>query len=178
MVDASGCQQWKKKTKQKKQQDCPKWTKNILVFQSESLGCTNFSYNLIKNFASYFCHFFGSSLLCLRIYAVAELSWRLRWLRICLQCRRPRLSPWVGKSPWRRKWQTISLCLPVKFHGQRSLVCYTPSGHKQSDSSEWLTHTYPVAGFCHGSKSATKILDFTCIMLPRMSSPNLSPPTD
>ena len=66
-------------SEKKKKQDCPKWTKNILVFQSESLGCTNFSYNLIKNFASYFCHFFGSSLLCLRIYAVAELSWRLRW---------------------------------------------------------------------------------------------------
>ena len=29
--------------------------------------------------------------------------WWLRWLRICLQCRRLRLDPWVGKIPWRRK---------------------------------------------------------------------------
>ena len=24
---------------------------------------------------------------------------------ICLQCRRPGFDPWVGKIPWRRKWQ-------------------------------------------------------------------------
>ena len=31
---------------------------------------------------------------------------------ICLQCRRPRFNPWVGKSPWRRKWQTTPIFLP------------------------------------------------------------------
>ena len=30
------------------------------------------------------------------------LSWWLRWLRICLQCKRPRFNPWLGKIPWRR----------------------------------------------------------------------------
>ena len=24
---------------------------------------------------------------------------------VCLQCRRPGFDPWVGKIPWRRKWQ-------------------------------------------------------------------------
>ena len=28
-----------------------------------------------------------------------------QWERICLQCRRHEFSPWVGKMPWRRKWQ-------------------------------------------------------------------------
>ena len=26
-------------------------------------------------------------------------------VRVCLQCRRPGFDPWVGKIPWRRKWQ-------------------------------------------------------------------------
>ena len=30
--------------------------------------------------------------------------------------------PWVGKIPWRRKWQSTPGLLPGKSHGQRSLV--------------------------------------------------------
>ena len=30
--------------------------------------------------------------------------------------------PWVGKMPWRRKWQPTLVFLPREFHGQRSLV--------------------------------------------------------
>ena len=33
--------------------------------------------------------------------------------------------------PWRRKWQTIPVFLPGKFHGQRSLVGYSPWSHKK-----------------------------------------------
>ena len=29
--------------------------------------------------------------------------------------------PWVGKVPWRRKWQPTPIFLPREFHGQRSL---------------------------------------------------------
>ena len=29
--------------------------------------------------------------------------------------------PWVGKIPWRRKWQPVSVFLPEKYDGQRSL---------------------------------------------------------
>ena len=28
----------------------------------------------------------------------------LSWLRIHLQCGRPRFKPWFGKIPWRREW--------------------------------------------------------------------------
>ena len=52
------------------------------------------------------------------------------------QCRRPGSSPWVGKIPQRRKWQPTSVFLPGQFHGQRSLVGYSPRGRKQSDTSE------------------------------------------
>ena len=44
--------------------------------------------------------------------------------------------PWVGKIPWRRKWQPTSVLLPGKSHGQRSLVGYSPEGQKQSDMTE------------------------------------------
>ena len=39
--------------------------------------------------------------------------------------------PWVGTVPWRRKWQPSSVFLPGKSHGQRSLVGYSPRGHKE-----------------------------------------------
>ena len=34
--------------------------------------------------------------------------------------------PWVGKVPWRRKWQHTPVFLPGESHGQRSLAGYTP----------------------------------------------------
>ena len=50
--------------------------------------------------------------------------------RVYLQCRRFKLSHWVGKIPWRRKQQLTLVFLPEKSHGQRSLAGYSPkSGH-------------------------------------------------
>ena len=49
--------------------------------------------------------------------------------------------PWVMKIPWRRKWQPFPVFLPGEFHGQRSLVCYSPWGCKELDMTERLTHT-------------------------------------
>jgi len=31
---------------------------------------------------------------------------------VCLQCRAPGFDPWVGKIPWRRKWQPTPVLLP------------------------------------------------------------------
>ena len=45
---------------------------------------------------------------------------------------------WVGKIPWRRKWQPNSVFLPGEFHGQRSLVGYSPWGCKELDMTERL----------------------------------------
>ena len=51
--------------------------------------------------------------------------------------------PWVGKIPWKRKWQPTAVFLLGKFHGQRSLTGYSPLGHKESDMIEKLnTHTH------------------------------------
>ena len=47
-----------------------------------------------------------------------------------------RLSPWVGKIPWRGKWQPTPGFLPGESHGQRSLVGYSPWGRTESDTTE------------------------------------------
>ena len=57
-----------------------------------------------------------------------------RWLsgkEFTCQCRRHRrcgFDSWVGKIPWRRKWQPTPVFLPEKFHGPRSLVGCSPLG--------------------------------------------------
>ena len=50
--------------------------------------------------------------------------------------KRLRFDPWVGKIPWRRKWQLTPVFLPGESHGQRSLVGYSPGGHKELDMTE------------------------------------------
>ena len=56
--------------------------------------------------------------------------------KICLQYERPGFDPWFGKIPCRRKWQPTPAFLPGKSLGQRSLVGYSPWGHKESDTTE------------------------------------------
>ena len=45
-------------------------------------------------------------------------------------------SSWVWKIPRRRAWQATIVFLPGESHGQRSLVGYSPKGHKESDTTE------------------------------------------
>ena len=54
---------------------------------------------------------------------------------------RHRFSPWVEKIPWRREWQPTPIYMPEEFHGQRSLVNYSPWGHKELDMTK-LPHTH------------------------------------
>ena len=56
---------------------------------------------------------------------------------ICLQYGRPGFDPWVRKIPCRRKWQPTPVLLPGKSHGQRSLVGYSPWGHKETRLSDF-----------------------------------------
>ena len=45
---------------------------------------------------------------------------------------------WVRKIPWRRENQSTLVFSPREFHGQSSLVGYSPWGHKESDMTECL----------------------------------------
>ena len=66
-----------------------------------------------------------------------------RWLSCkesACQRRRLGLDPWVRKILLRKKWQPIPVFLPGKWHGQRSLVGYSPWGCKESYVTKH-THT-------------------------------------
>ena len=58
----------------------------------------------------------------------------------CRSFRRHWFDPWVGKIPWRKKWHPISVFLPGKSYGQRSLAGYSSWGPKESDMTEYTTH--------------------------------------
>ena len=62
------------------------------------------------------------------------------------QCRRPGFHPWVRKMPWRKKWQPTPRFLPGKFHGQWSLVGYSPRGHKRVGHDSEIKHTHVQTG--------------------------------
>ena len=55
-----------------------------------------------------------------------------------LQCERLKFHPRVKKIPWRRKRQPTPVCLAGESRGRRSLVGYSPRGHKESDTTERL----------------------------------------
>ena len=90
----------------------------------------------------------GSSVLCKLIH-LENLDWALPCWRgfpssshataVCLRCRRPRLSHWLGKTYCRRQWLCPPAFLPGEFHGQRNLVGWSPWGRKDSDATEPLT---------------------------------------
>ena len=54
--------------------------------------------------------------------------------------------PWVGKIPWRRKWQPTPVFLPGKLQGQKSLVGY----------SQWV------------AKSQTQLRDLATTLLSKL----------
>ena len=60
------------------------------------------------------------------------------------QCRRcktclDREDPWIGRICWRWEWQPTPTFLPGDFHGQRSLVGYSPWCHEELDTTRGLT---------------------------------------
>ena len=54
---------------------------------------------------------------------------------------RPGFNSWVRKILWRRKWHRTPVLLPGKSHGRRSMIGYSPRGHKESDTTERLYFT-------------------------------------
>ena len=47
--------------------------------------------------------------------------------------------PWIRKISWRREWLPTPEFLLGESRGQRSLVGYSPWGHKELDTTEGLT---------------------------------------
>ena len=57
--------------------------------------------------------------------------------------------PCVGslgeKDPLQQEWLPTLVCFPGEFHGQRSLVGYSPWGRKESDMTERLTLSFSLS---------------------------------
>ena len=51
------------------------------------------------------------------------------------------------RFPWRREWLPNPVLLPGEFHGQRSLVGYSPWSHKKSCTTEELRLTQSMLDF-------------------------------
>jgi len=54
---------------------------------------------------------------------------------------RPGFDPWVGKIPWRRAWQLTPVFLPGESPWTEEPGGYSPSDHKESDTTEQLSTT-------------------------------------
>jgi len=61
----------------------------------------------------------------IHLYTSPQLA---QWYRICLPRKRFGFDPWIGKMPWRRKWQPTPVFWPGESHGQGSLAGYSPWG--------------------------------------------------
>ena len=71
--------------------------------------------------------------------------------------------PWVGKIPWRKKWQSTPVFLPGKSLRQRSLAVYSSWGCKSQTQLRRLNHHhkpdkelaegYPRVRYCRQSFS-------------------------
>ena len=77
---------------------------------------------------------------CFVLFFFFLVIWKIK-IHYCI-CRRPGFDSWVKKISWRREWLPTLVFLPGEFHGQRSLVSYSPWGHIESNMTERLTHTY------------------------------------
>ena len=82
------------------------------------------------------------------------------------QCKRSnghRFNPWVGKIPWRRKWEPTPVFLPGKSHGQRSLLGYTVHGIPKRVQFDLVTETTTIVVYTvinsvgEGRKGAWKV---------------------
>ena len=76
--------------------------------------------------------------------------------------RETRFDPWVGKMPWRRKWQTTLVFLPGELYGQRSLVGYSSWGLKESNRTEQLHFHFQKQ---YGVSSKFSKIKFWCLIL-------------
>ena len=87
----------------------------------------------------------------------------------CLQYRRQEFDSWVGKIPWRRKWQPTSQFLPGESYGQRRLVGYRPWGRKELDMTEATQHACLREALLLGERTVSdlKVILFGCLVVRR-----------
>ena len=111
----------------------------------------------------FYSSMYNEEILCLRIKIMITIPryknkqcnvWELlyfKWLHV---------HKTIPEFNWRRKWQHTQVLLPREFHGQRSLVGYSPWSGKGSDTTKWLTHTQKLLWCRQGFPSPSLIASF------------------
>ena len=66
---------------------------------------------------------------------------------------------WVGKIPWRRKWQPVPIFSPGKSHGQWSPSGHSPWGRRDTTEHDTSTHVF----YSTGSYIQYPVIDYTYI---------------
>ena len=101
-------------------------------------------YSGLENSMDYIVHGVAKSQTWLRVFhfhTVTGFPGSSSGKESACQCRRHKswgFHLWIWKIPWRRKWKLTPVFFPGEFHGQRSLVGYSPWGLKESDTTERL----------------------------------------
>ena len=75
-----------------------------------------------------------------KYYSIHEVAQQVKNLPAMQEIQEMRVwSSWVGKIPWRGKWQPTPVVLPQKFYGQRYLAGYKSKGSQRVDTAEQLS---------------------------------------
>ena len=69
---------------------------------------------------------------------ITALPWWLSVKESTCQCRRGGFEPWVGKIPWRRKWQPTLVFLPGTSHGQGAWQVTAHGVARELGTTKWL----------------------------------------
>ena len=72
---------------------------------------------------------------------------------ICLQCGRPRFKPWVKEDPLEKELATHSSILAWRIPWTEESGRLQFIGHKESDTTEQLTHTHTHTHNCNPNKA-------------------------
>ena len=81
-----------------------------------------------------------------------------------IKSEREKQMSYINVLVWRRQWHPTPVLLPGKSHGWRSLVGYSPWGHKESDTTERLH--FPFSLSCIGKGNGNP-LQCSCLENPR-----------
>ena len=112
---------------------------NICLYILQILNINTFYFNLLYRihcnfFPLHICNFLSWQAENRLLLILSGLPWWLSGKESICQCRRNRFDLWVGKIPWRRKWQPAPAFLLGKSHGQKSLAGYRDAGDRRQRS--------------------------------------------
>ena len=98
--------------------------------------------------------------LIVKLLLPSTLQWRSGKERACQCIRHKRcgFNPWVGTISWRRKWKPTPVFFSGKFHGQRSLVGYSPGVRKELGAPSQFRAAYSSSAQSHAPSDYTPLL--------------------